>query len=453
MSELEKLHETILQLQFENHQLQRFKQFNQLILNSLDTIMSSSRRSEVFTGLFAVIREILPCDEILIAHHNAEQSTVIPVCSSVSGRRYKPLRYSDLTNVFEDTMNVFNVALIPGWKAHLGNWLPAANSVLIHPINTSQAKYFWLISDKHIGAFSKQYEDIFVSFSAFVANTLSHFEQRSLIRERENLLEERQRIEKSMVHQEKMAALGQLAAGVAHELNNPLGFINSNLSSLKDYMNDIRDFIQEANSSSPAMAAMHKKMDLDYILTDTDDLIDESLQGIRRATDIIANLKSFSHPDEKTQVNLELNAVINLALTIIRTQAKTVVDIAFVPSGEQAFIHVNANQLAQVIINIVTNAMQAVADKSDKAGKISIAVSVGVDYVDCRISDNGPGIPPAVAGKIFDPFFTTKKVGVGTGLGLSISKAIVEQYGGQLQLESSNAQGTCFLLRLPRITE
>ncbi|HCB09201.1 MAG TPA: hypothetical protein DEO96_06180 [Alteromonas sp.] len=450
MTDVEKLHETIQKLRYENGQLQRFKQINQLMLHSLDAIMSSTHRSEVFARLFEVIGEILPCDQILIAHHNEEQSTVIPVCSSIEGKTFKPLRYTDLTNVFEETMNVFNVALIPGWKAHLGDWLPDANSVLIHPISTSQAKYIWLISDKNIGAFSKQYEDIFVSFSAFVANTLSHFEQRSLIRERETLLEERDRIEKSMMHQDKMAALGQLAAGVAHELNNPLGFINSNLSSLQDYLGGISEFVSKATESSEAMKALHKKMDIDYILTDTDDLIDESLQGIRRASDIIANLKSFSHPDEKTRVDLDLNAVIELALTIIKTQAKTVVDIDFTRCEEKPVIHVNANQLAQVFINIVTNAIQAI---TDKAGRIAITIQAGNNSVDCRIADNGPGIPAAVAAKIFDPFFTTKTVGMGTGLGLSISKAIVEKYGGELHLESSSAKGTCFLIRLPRVSK
>ena len=450
MTDVEKLHETIQKLRYENGQLQRFKQINQLMLHSLDAIMTSTHRSEVFGRLFEVIGEILPCDQILIAHHNEEQSTVIPVCSSIEGKTFKPLRYTDLTNVFEETMNVFNVALIPGWKAHLGDWLPDANSVLIHPISTSQAKYIWLISDKNIGAFSKQYEDIFVSFSAFVANTLSHFEQRSLIRERETLLEERDRIEKSMMHQDKMAALGQLAAGVAHELNNPLGFINSNLSSLQDYIGDVSEFVSKATESSEAMKALHKKMDMDYILTDTDDLIDESLQGIRRASDIIANLKSFSHPDEKNRVDLDLNAVIELALTIIKTQAKTVVDIDFTRSEEKPVIHVNANQLAQVIINIVTNAIQAITDKT---GRITITIEAGKTTVDCRIADNGPGIPDAVAAKIFDPFFTTKTVGMGTGLGLSISEAIIEKYGGELHLESSSAKGTCFLIRLPRVSE
>ena len=450
MTDVEKLHETIQKLRYENGQLQRFKQINQLMLHGLDAIMTSTHRSEVFARLFEVIGEILPCDQILIAHHNEEQSTVIPVCSSVERKSFKPLRYTDLTSVFETTMNVFNVALIPDWEAHLGDWLPDANSVLIHPINTSQAKYIWLISDKKIGAFSKQYEEIFLSFSAFVANTLSHFEQRSLIRERETLLEERDRIEKSMIHQDKMAALGQLAAGVAHELNNPLGFINSNLSSLQDYTTSISEFVSQAIKSSEALEVLHKKMDMDYILTDTDDLIDESLQGIQRATDIIANLKSFSHPDEKTRVNLELNAVIELALTIIKTQAKTVVDIDFVPCEDRPVIYVNANQLAQVFINIVTNAMQAITDNT---GRIVITVLAVETVVDCRITDNGPGIPAAVAARIFDPFFTTKTVGMGTGLGLSISKAIVEKYGGQLHLESSSAKGTCFLIRLPRISE
>merc|ERR1712137_3666 len=141
---------------------------------------------------------------------------------------------------------------------------------------------------------------------------------------------------------------------------------------------------------------------------------------------------------------------IELALTIIKTQAKTVVDIDFTRSEEKPVIHVNANQLAQVIINIVTNAIQAITDKT---GRITITIEAGKTTVDCRIADNGPGIPDAVAAKIFDPFFTTKTVGMGTGLGLSISEAIIEKYGGELHLESSSAKGTCFLIRLPRVSE
>ena len=125
-------------------------------------------------------------------------------------------------------------------------------------------------------------------------------------------------------------------------------------------------------------------------------------------------------------------------------------DIDFTRCEEKPVIHVNANQLAQVFINIVTNAIQAI---TDKAGRITITIQAGQNTVDCRIADNGPGIPAAVAAKIFDPFFTTKTVGMGTGLGLSISKAIVEKYGGELHLESSSAKGTCFLIRLPRVSE
>ena len=126
------------------------------------------------------------------------------------------------------------------------------------------------------------------------------------------------------------------------------------------------------------------------------------------------------------------------------------VDIDFTRSEEKPVIHVNANQLAQVIINIVTNAIQAITDKT---GRITITIEAGKTTVDCRIADNGPGIPDAVAAKIFDPFFTTKTVGMGTGLGLSISEAIIEKYGGELHLESSSAKGTCFLIRLPRVSE
>ena len=189
---------------------------------------------------------------------------------------------------------------------------------------------------------------------------------------------------------------------------------------------------------------------MDYILTDTVDLVDESLDGMRRATDIIQNLKAFSHPDEKTTKSLDFLAVIRQALTIVRTQAKNIVDIYFDTDLESATVNANANQLAQVIINIVTNAIQAVNQGS---GQINIAVTEDSAHIECRIKDNGTGIDEKVQASIFDPFFTTKAVGLGTGLGLSISRAIIEQYSGELLLESTGPTGTCFLIRLPLINE
>ncbi len=450
MTDIERLHETIQQLSYENAQLSRFKKINRLMLEGLDAILCSENHDEVFARLFDVISNILPCDQILIAQHDVQQSTVVPVCRRHDKGESGPLRFCDLTNFFDHTVNLSNVNLVPDWQSQIGKWLPEATSVLIHPINTAQAEYIWLISECQIGAFSKQYEEVFVSFSAFVANTLSQFEKRSLMSEKEALLAERARIERSMIHQEKMAALGQLAAGVAHELNNPLGFINSNLSSLHDYVSRIEQFARQASSATSALESQFKSADLDYILTDTVDLVDESLDGMRRATDIIQNLKAFSHPDEKTTKSLDFLAVIRQALTIVRTQAKNIVDIYFDTDLESATVNANANQLAQVIINIVTNAIQAVNQGS---GQINIAVTEDSAHIECRIKDNGTGIDEKVQASIFDPFFTTKAVGLGTGLGLSISRAIIEQYSGELLLESTGPTGTCFLIRLPLINE
>lgn len=446
MTDIEKLHETIQQLSYENAQLSRFKKINRLMLEGLDAILCSENHDEVFARLFDVVSNILPCDQILIAQHDRNQSTVVPVCRRHNKGQPSALRYCDLSHYFEHTVNLSNVKLVPDWSAQIGQWLPEAKSVLIHPINTAQAEYIWLISEQKIGAFSKQYEEVFVSFSAFVANTLSQFEKRRLITEKEALLEERDRIERSMVHQEKMAALGQLAAGVAHELNNPLGFINSNLSSLHDYVSRIDKFARIASAANDQLNAQFQDSDMDYILTDTVDLVDESLDGMRRATDIIQNLKAFSHPDEKTTKPLDFLAVVRQALTIVRTQAKNIVEIKYDTQLETAMVSANANQLAQVIINIVTNAIQAV---NHGTGQINIEVVEASAHIECRIKDNGPGIDEQVKASIFDPFFTTKAVGLGTGLGLSISRAIIEQCGGALQLESTGPSGTTFLIRLP----
>lgn len=347
-----------------------------------------------------------------------------------------------LAPLTEHTLNFFNVQGLPWWNDYFSNTFSSVNSVLSHPFQTSQSHYILLLLSDKRGAFSTQIQELLSSFTSFVANTLTQVETRKLISERDQLLQRQQRIEQSLLQQEKMASLGQLAAGVAHELNNPLGFIYSNLNTLKVYLADLEKVLRPPSSSE------QQKIDIDFLLDDGKDLIEESLEGARRARDIINNLRSYAHPDDKTSSKMALNQLLDSAAKIAKTHIKHNSVINLKLCTEEPMVLVNANQLNQVILNLIINANQAVPD-----GKGLITIVSGFVDQNCffEIIDNGCGIPIEVQPKIFEPFFTTKDVGQGTGLGLSLSKAIIDQHRGQIELRNSTTTGSTFRVTLPAV--
>lgn len=447
MSEIERLKAQVTQLKYEKQQLTRFKHINQMMLDGLDAMLISESHEEVFERLFDVIGNVLGSEGVIILHHNENDCIVSLVTSSMPlPANLITIPYTDVSGLFTQTVNLRNVSQVEWWKTHFSTHFGQYRSVLTHPVKTSLSSYVWMVVSRNNGAFSKQLEEILVSFSSFVANTMSQFEARNAVIEREALLQKQQRIEKSMVKQEKMASLGQLTAGVAHELNNPLGFINSNLYSLQEYIRLIDNFTVQARATSEELANAYHDAELDFVISDTNDLIDESLNGIQRACDIIYNLKAFSHPDDKTISRLNYADVLHKAFSIIRTQAKGSAELEIVIEYEEQWVLGNATQLAQVLINLISNAIQAVKISE---GKIQVHSWVNDNVVHTTVTDNGAGIAETSVEHIFEPFYTTKDVGQGTGLGLSISRALIEQHNGELKLDYTNSGGTQFHFLIP----
>jgi len=262
-----------------------------------------------------------------------------------------------------------------------------------------------------------------------------------------------------VLQQEKMASVGQLAAGVAHEINNPMGFIISNLNTLKKYAARLLDFQRTQQEALGELAGMapenarniveevdqqRKKLKIDRLIEDIDPLIHESLEGSDRVKQIVRNLKSFSRVDEQEDKMADLNEGLESTLTIVWNELKYKATITK-EYGEIPLILCNPGQLNQVFLNLLMNAVQAI----EKHGEIRIETRrEGADIV-IVISDTGCGIPEEKLGRIFEPFFTTKDVGKGTGLGLSISYDIVKNHGGEITVESSIGQGSRFTIRLP----
>ncbi|MEW6288934.1 MAG: ATP-binding protein [Thermodesulfobacteriota bacterium] len=256
-----------------------------------------------------------------------------------------------------------------------------------------------------------------------------------------------------IVQQEKMASIGQLAAGVAHEINNPMGFISSNLSTLDNYLEKLTRFMALQDTfitglqNEKAMAELRdqrKNLKIDYLIKDIPALIAESRDGAERVRVIVQNLKNFSRVDDNATGLTSINDCLETTLNIIRNELKYKAEINR-EYGDLPRVQGSAQQLNQVFMNILVNAAQAMETK----GSISIRTWREKDSVLISIADTGCGIAQQNLSRIFDPFFTTKEVGKGTGLGMSIAYDIIKKHNGTITVESEVGSGTTFTVTLP----
>lgn len=261
-----------------------------------------------------------------------------------------------------------------------------------------------------------------------------------------------------LVHAEKMASLGQLTAGIAHEINNPINFVKSNIRPLQLDMEDLMEVIKKYETiDGPDNIAeklkdienFKKQIDLDYISTEIQTLIRGIEEGAVRTADIVKGLRTFSRLDESELKQADIHGGIDATLTLLRSSIPRNVNI-IKHYGDVPPIECFAGKLNQVFMNILTNALQAIKSKPQQGDEsITITTSRAEDHVIIGIADTGPGMPEEVKGKIFDPFFTTKDVGEGTGLGLSIVLNIIEKHHGEIEVDSTPGKGSEFIITLP----
>ena len=260
--------------------------------------------------------------------------------------------------------------------------------------------------------------------------------------------------DQALMRSEKMASIGILAAGVAHEINNPLSFITSNLRILDQYFTQMVRFdqIRQQNGhelslpTQKALSESRETLDIDYISTEGVDLIKESLVGAERVRKIVLDLKNFSRIDELEQEAVTLDSCLESALNICCNELSNVATIRKEYASLPVLCH--PGQLNQVFLNLLLNAGQAIT--TPKPGEIELRSWHDDAFVYASVGDTGKGIPEEIRGRIFDPFFTTKEVGQGTGLGLSISCGIVKKHQGELLVETVVGKGTTFTVKLPR---
>ena len=263
---------------------------------------------------------------------------------------------------------------------------------------------------------------------------------------------EMEHLQAQVLQAEKMASLGQMAAGVAHELNNPAGFIYSNIDLLKEYIGRLESCLSDYDKlvlspeAAARISAIKQEIDYDNLVADLGSILSDCYVGAERIRDVVQNLRLFSRLDEAEVKRVDLNEGIESSVRLLSEYYRTG-RISLVRNyGEIPQVNCYAAQLNQVWMNLLVNAAQAIGTAT---GEVRITTRCEGQTVMVSVSDTGPGISPERVKRVFDPFFTTKPVGEGTGLGLSISHGIIERHGGKIEVESATGYGTTFTISLP----
>lgn len=268
----------------------------------------------------------------------------------------------------------------------------------------------------------------------------------SSVPEQEKLNERLEQANRQLLQSEKMAAIGQLAAGVAHEINNPVGYVYSNLQSLESYLSDLFRLTEAVDSAASVddLRAIKQNIDYDFLREDLKDLLAESREGIERVKTIISAMKDFSHIEEEEFKPADLHRGIETTLNVVNNELKYKAEIirefTDIPAVECIISQIN-----QVVMNLLINAAHAI----DDFGRITIRTCHHQETVIIEVEDTGKGIAQENLNRIFEPFFTTKPIGKGTGLGLSLSFNIIEKHNGHIDVKSAPGEGTCFRITLP----
>lgn len=460
METIEQLRESLQETTRLKAQAERYRLESELLLGSMEAVLKTDAPSDMFAQMFDVFRQLLPCNYCFVLEASGPGEMHCTACSDGVFIDSKWQVDALFKKVLEGhTLSTFRLDPILEWQGQSEKLRSAANSALYSPVELQDNTAILVLTSSDVGGFSKNDEKLVARFSALVAQTMANVAAKLLQSENQQLRVAKEKAEEDLIHSEKMASIGQLAAGVAHEINNPMGFIFSNSSTLRQYVDDIgvllslmsRWIESDAEPSEEMLREclsefrrLWQELDVEFLREDMTSLLQDNEAGLERIRDIVLALRSFSRQDKGTWEAADINAGLDLTLKMVMNElkykAEIVTDLQPLPQ-----IKCQAGRLNQVWMNMLVNAGQAI----DSFGTITISTKCVKEGVEISISDTGSGISKEGLARIFDPFYTTKDVGEGTGLGLSISYSIIEQHGGRIEVDSQLNRGTCFRVFLP----
>ncbi len=356
--------------------------------------------------------------------------------------------------------SVYGVLDASGWRwlEHVG-WVLFENVFLVRACRTSRAEM------REMALRRARLEEAKRSVEDEVhARTR---ELRRMIDELRQAEEERVRLNQELVHAQKLEAVGQLAAGIAHEINTPTQYVGDNARFLQESFESLAVVLEAAQNVADAaelsgtlpdhavrLRAVLEEADTEYLVEEIPRAIGQSIEGIERVSKIVQAMKEFSHPGVAGTTEVDLNHAIESTVTVATNEWKYVATIETELDPDLPSVPCIPHELNQVVLNLIVNAAHAIADVvgdgSCGKGRITIRTRRDGEQVEIRVADTGAGIPAEIRSRVFDPFFTTKPVGKGTGQGLAIAhNVVVQKHGGTLTLESEVGQGATFVIRLP----
>ena len=309
----------------------------------------------------------------------------------------------------------------------------------------------WIGVLKMTGRYLRALETERNKTSALTANLEQRVEQRTF--ELTRALKDLQQTQSQLVQTEKMSSLGEMVAGIAHEINNPISFIRGNIPILSEYFQDMLDLIKIYEMAYPQpvplVVEQREDMDMDFVSEDVPKILSSMKMGTARVRDIVLSLRNYSRLDEAVLKDVDIHEGLESTLLILNHRIKNGIEVVK-NYGSLPAVTCSPSQINQVFTNILTNALDALSENSEALKKITITTGIKcATQVQISIRDTGEGMSPEVKRRIFDPFFTTKPVGKGTGLGMGICFKIIEQHQGKIDVKTALGEGTEFIITLP----
>nr|MDC2856927.1 histidine kinase dimerization/phospho-acceptor domain-containing protein [Ningiella sp. W23] len=365
---LEKLH----LLQVHNLALEENRAFNSLILNGLDAILKNDRTETLLTEFFDILQQAISFSAAILIKINPsnELSTLVTASHPQSDEIITQLKALNKPN--RDIKNVFNLHQLSDWQVTDPFW-HSQHAMLTTPVSTSTESYQLYIFSETIGAFNQHDITLMQRFVSFAGNTISQFEKRNLLVKQKEMEEKQSNIEQVLINSEKMASLGQMAAGVAHEINNPLSYIVSNIQNLaynlEQFSHLINTLKAEKAITQQTLVDTLQHYQFDELQTDSRDIIAEMTEGADRVKEIVQGLRQFAHPDQTQIGDIDITELIDNTLRVAWNEIKYNANVEKHYNTEPVIITGRSTQLSQVFLNLFFNAAQAICDK---VGVISI---------------------------------------------------------------------------------